>query len=414
MTDNDKTGLVVEATFGQVLHLLREAAGLSQRDLAAHVPCHQTALHHVEQGKRRPSAQFAIACDRALNTAPLLAQLVSLDEGQEHDMRRRALLATAVAAVGATGLSGGGALADVVRQGLLDAAGDVEDWDAVVADFGGRLVTNPSPDYGSALLAHLMIARQHLVDRGATAERLRAVARLGQLYGLYLGNLGDVASAAGWYRTAGVLADRSGDTSVKAYVRGRTASRGVYEGYSARQVVSAADGALSLTQAPTMGALEAHSAKVALHALTGDLAAGRRELAKMERVADRLPDSDSPDNGAARTLSYRNYLEGRIGSRADADRAWAEALPVLGEIPVWHADASMYYAIALVRSGDVADGVALALDAARSMGREVRVLAVGIRDVLDVVPAGYRSADLDELATYAARGPVPWETLMTA
>lgn len=411
MTSGDSAFVPVEATFGEVIHLLREAAGLSVRALAALVPCNHALLVMVEQGKRRGTVQFAVACDRALNTAPLLTEMVSLDEGQENDMRRRALLATAVAAVGATGLTGGSALADVVRQGLLDAAGDVEDWDAVVADFSGRLVTNPSPDYGSALLSHLMIARQHLVERGATPERLRAVAQLGQLYGLYLGNLGQIAGAAGWYRTAGVLADRSGDTAVKSYVRGRTASRGVYEGYSARQVVSAADAALALTQQPTAGALEAHSAKVALHALTGNIAEGRRELAAMERVADRLPDSDAPDNGAARTLSYRNYLEGRIGTRADADRAWGDALPVLGRIPVWHADASMYYAIALIRSGDVADGVRLALTSAQSMGREVRVLAVGIRDVLAVVPAGYRSDELAELTTYAARGPVPWETL---
>ncbi|WP_344461955.1 Scr1 family TA system antitoxin-like transcriptional regulator [Kitasatospora kazusensis] len=46
----------------------REAAGLSQGELAALIPCHRTQVTRVEAATRVPSAEFVKACERVLGT----------------------------------------------------------------------------------------------------------------------------------------------------------------------------------------------------------------------------------------------------------------------------------------------------------------------------------------------------------
>lgn len=400
--------------FGDVLRSVREAAGFSLAGLAARTNYHKSEIGHVETGKRCASIDFAMACDHALGTFPLLGTLVEMDEGQGDRMKRRAaLLATITAAVGAFGIGSTSALASLLRHDLLDSADAVEDWDAVVEDFSRRLVTDPSPAYGEALLVQLVVARQQNIDFGATADRLRAVAQLSQIYGLWLGNRGDVVSARGWYRSASMVADRSGDNFTRIFVRGRALSRGTYEGYTARETIKGVEAALNITRKPCLGALEAYSALVHVHGLTEDLRSGRAAVDNMQRVTDRLPDSETGKvaGPVGRTASFHNYLECRVGSRRDADRAFAEADLVLRPVPVWHAEAKVYYGRALVKDGDVEDGIGLALEAAKRFGQDVRTVGVAVRDVLSVMPKGYHSDQLEELKMYAAAGSTPWETI---
>ena len=258
-----------------------------------------------------------------------------------------------------------------------------------------------------------MVARQQNIDLGATSDRLRAVAQLGQLYGLWLGDRGDVTSARGWYRSAAMVADRSGDSLTRMFVRGRALSRGICEGYTVRETIEGVDAALTISRTPCLGALEAYSALVHVHGFTEDLRSGRAAVDNMQRVTDRLPDSETRKvaGPVERTATFRTYLECRVGSRQDADRAFAEADPVLRPVPMLHAEAKIYYGRALVKDGDVADGVGLALEAAKVFGQDERVVGVDVRDLLSVMPKGYHSDQLDELKIYAAVGPMPWETI---
>ena len=327
-------------------------------------------------------------------------------------MKRRALIASIGVAAGVGGL-GVSALADLVRNGLLDAADEPEDWDGIVASYNRRLVTEPSVEYGRSLLSQLMMARHRMVDQGKTPERLRAVAELGQLYGLWLGNQGDVSSARNWYGTAARLADRSRHTDTQIYVRGRALSRGIYEGYTVRETVDGVDEALSLSKQPCLGALEAYSALVHVHALAGNVGDGRRAVSGMRKVADAMPSKGTPSvaGPAERTVLFNNYLECRVGNRREADRAFTEAEPILRPVPVWLADAQLYYGRAMVASGEIPDGISFALRAISRLGHSVRVVSLGVSDLLSVVPGGYRSDDLDELKTYAASGSLPWESM---
>ncbi|MBM0276387.1 helix-turn-helix domain-containing protein [Micromonospora tarensis] len=399
-------------TFGQVLRSIREAAGLSLSALATRTRYHKSEIGHVETGRRQASPDFAAACDRELGTSPLLSVLLELGDGQGDNVKRRAMLASigAAATMGGLGLT---VLADLVRDGLLDTADGSEDWNATIEAYNRRFVTEPSAEFGRSLLSQLMIARHQIADRGKTPERLRAVAELGQLYGLWLGNQGDVSAARNWYRTAAHLADRSEHIPTRVYVRGRALSRGIYEGYTVQETINGVDETLSLSTVPTLGALEAYSALVHVHALTENLTDGRRAVAGMRRVADGLSDSEMSKvaGPVQRTASFNSYLECRIGSMKEADRAFAEAEPVLRPVPVWLADARIYYGRAMVTHGDTAGGVAFALDAIKRLRHDVRVVGVGVSDLLSAVPAGHRSDELDELRTFAAAGSGPWENL---
>jgi hypothetical protein len=149
-----------------------------------------------------------------------------------------------------------------------------------------------------------------------------------------------------------------------------------------------------------------------VYALTGDLAEGRKAAAGMRAVVDGLPDSvlRTRPHPAERVAHFSGYLECRAGTMRDADAAFTAVERALSGVPYWLVDAQVYYGRAMVADGDVRGGVAYVLDAVRGCGYDqVHVLGVGVRDVLSVVPAGHRSEELDELVTYAAAGPMPWE-----
>jgi hypothetical protein len=368
----------------------------------------KATVGHVETGHVHPTAEFAAGADKALGTTPLLTTLLGIEE-EDDDMRRRALLHIFGAAVGVSTAAGLAptALAEVVRHGLLDAVDAPSDWDEVVADFQRRLFVHPTPELGNALLAQIMVARQVVADT-RDADAIRAAALLTLMYGLWLGDNGKVPDALGWYRTSTVLADRSGDPDARTYIRARSATRGMYEGMSARQVHTHVGEALALSSGPTLGALEAHAAAVQLAALTGDVDAGRRSVATMWEIAEHLPPTDGP-GAAQRAASFQVYLEGRAGDLAAADRAYEVAEPFLRTVPLWDAEARVYHGRAMVRAGDVGGGVAYAAAALGRLTFVSRVVRLGVNDLLAAVPKDYRSGGLDALAGHAVPGPGPWE-----
>ena len=68
----------------------------------------------------------------------------------------------------------------------------------------------------------------------------------------------------------------------------------------------------------------------------------------------------------------------------------------------------MYHGLALVRRGDVTDGIAYALAAVTALPTPVRTVGVAVADLIRAVPAVYTSTDLDELRRHAARDGLPW------
>lgn len=394
-------------SFGEALRQLREERGLSLAQLAKRVAWSKSLVGLIETGVRRASAEFAQACDLALDSAPILTTLCGLD-GEENSMRRRALMGGLATALGLGALGSFQAIAEAIRQDLEEAADVPQDWDAKVVAFRRRFVTDPSAVFGDELLASMLLARQQVSER-QDPDALRASANLALLYGLWMGNLGNMRTGLNFFRTAHSLALRSGDQPTQIYVMARTASAGPYQGLSRVVTEENIDGALALAGSrPSAGVLEAHAAAVHLAALSGDLAGGRDAVDRMWRVADALDVPDGP-GPAQRAALFSGYLEGRLGSLRDAERAWGRAQEQLAGLPQWLIDAKMYYALALVRHGDPRSGVQTALTAAQDLRYSNRVIRLGVDDVLGALPAGYRDDAVDELAAHGTTGPKPWE-----
>lgn len=397
-------------SFGAALRTMRDAAGLSLAALANRSHVSKSLLGHLETGARLPTVDVAEDIDTALRGGGVLVELAAMERGGGDTMRRRALLSTIAAASTLGTIGGPHALGDLVRHGLMDAAGADEDWDAAVEDAQLRLVCDPSPLFGSALLTNLMLLRQQLQD-SPTAGLFRASAGLGQVYGLWLGNQSALGGAHHWYRSATVLADRSGDVDMMAWTRGRSAARGIYEGWTVAKTMDTAAAALAVTSRPTFGDLEAHAARVHVHALTGDIRQGRRAVADMEQVAEHLIPPSAGAGPAQRAVFVRAFLECRAGDPDSAEQACEQAETALAGLPTWLLETRIYRARALVASGNVCGGLAYALRTIEQVRHDVRVIAVAVRDVCCAAPADYRGDDLAALWRRADPSPGPWETL---
>ncbi|MBT2409752.1 helix-turn-helix domain-containing protein [Streptomyces sp. ISL-12] len=69
------SGATTAAVFGEVLRHFREAAGLTQAELARRVHCDRSHVARVEAGTRVPQDTFAKACDELLGTGGVLLRL---------------------------------------------------------------------------------------------------------------------------------------------------------------------------------------------------------------------------------------------------------------------------------------------------------------------------------------------------
>lgn len=399
----------VDEHVGQTLKALRKGCGLTSRELAQAVHVSRTQLANLEAGRRSLRLDLAHRLDQVLGTS-LLSTLVN-PEGDD-DVNRRNLIAALGAAAGTAGALTPAVLAETTRLALTHAdANPAHDWDATVAAYTTKLATDPSATFGRDLLADLTTVTAGLRQDKPTRDLVRAGAGLALLYGIFAADVtADLRAARGWYATAGTLSDRSGHPGTQALIRGRVASRMPYEGKSAAASLATASKALQLATTPCAGQIEAYSAQVHVHALTGQLEAGRAAVNGMRRIADLLPDADAPGGAYRRAASFASYLENRLGS-AQAAATFEIADEILADTPVWHADARVYRARAMVLGGDVAGGVSFGLDAVRSLGHRLTVLGLGVADLIAAVPTGYSSDDLTELRGYASAGPLPWEYL---
>lgn len=398
--------------FGAVLRRCRQAVGLSQRALAAKAYYTYGLVAQVEAGGKTPSFELAVALDEALGTTPYLAVVYEIDGLGVNDMRRRALI-TGAGALAMVAAAGGSAAAAAALQHGLALPDEPRDFDAIVHDLGRRLVIAPDDALGAAIGGEWIIARHAIADNPADREALRGGARLAQLYGLWSGNRGETISAFNYYRSADWLAERSGDWNTRSYVIGRTASRAAYEGRNGMEIIQLAQKATSIGNLPSLGWLEAFSAMVHVHTLTGDKTGAEISLHQMADVIEHLPAGarDGADP-TARYASFANYLYCRVGTEAEADRAFEEASRTFPHIPVWWTEAQVYRAVASARFGDAKGAVAMARRAFDNFDIEVHTIGVAVRDLMDNLKGVKVSAeDRAFLTERAARGPMPWETV---
>src|SRR5690606_30979834 len=73
--------LTMSNIYGEWLKAQREAAGLTQQELATAAVMTRSHIAHIEAGRRTPSKEDARRLDRALNTGDVLSSFLPDDDG---------------------------------------------------------------------------------------------------------------------------------------------------------------------------------------------------------------------------------------------------------------------------------------------------------------------------------------------
>ncbi|BCB90072.1 hypothetical protein Psuf_073850 [Phytohabitans suffuscus] len=289
---------IVTATqhFGTQLRRRREIAGLSLKALASRVHFDPGHISRIENGRRKPSVDFALRCDAVLGAGGELAALAAGPRS------RAAQPPPAATAEMVLRLRPDGQVTLAVGEGVplpalgmpdLDAAphepglaGVFEQTFALLRRLGQRL----PPATVLASVAGQVHALHAVARTGAQRDRyLRLAARHAEYAGWLGQEAGDHRAALWWTDQAERLAAQAGDTDLAAYVWVRRAEMAVYRHDSA-QALSAAEQALRRPAAPHVHGLANHR-QAQGHALVG---ASTGCIDALDRAAELL---DAGDRG---------------------------------------------------------------------------------------------------------------------
>lgn len=262
--------------FGVELRRRRIAAGRTIAQLAAEIHYSKAQISKIETGGKRPTAEVARLCDKALDAEGELRALVPPPEragagAEEVSPSRRAV------ALGAVGVLGAGVAVPLPQDGpgdgtLLDVTrGLFEQYRGL-----GQVL---APEAVLPLLAEQTRLLRHLASRNGT-KTARGLLVLASRYLEFAGWMaqesGDDAAAARWTDQAVELAEAAGDHDLAAYALVRRALMAFYRGDAATTVQLTHSARAERLPARIKGLaaqLEAQG-----HALAGDEAAFGRSL----------------------------------------------------------------------------------------------------------------------------------------
>lgn len=359
---------------GSLIRDLRLAAGWSQSRLAAelgrasgHDTITREDVSRWEHGRRAPRPFWL----RHL-AAVLQIPLTTLEEAER--MERRTFItdvaATAVAPLVAS---------DLISHGFaaaLSSRPSEEKWEERLADYGRDYMTQGAGQIRQRLAADLVVLQQQLAS-----PRMWAVAsRLMTLYAkTFPGS--DGGKAAGWYRMAATAADRSEDAGTRVWVRGRAAIALGYEGASLPLADVFAEQAEAISDAPSLGRLNAIMGQAHASAIRGDRDHAAGLLEDGRRVFDKAGSDDGQESDYSvpwwRMNVFTSLLGARLGDERMAERARDEAAKALpATMPRFATHLEMHRGLVLARSGDRAGGTAYAKAALDALPPEKRSLTL--------------------------------------
>lgn len=346
----------MSAATGTLIKHLRIARGWSQGKLAAELSkvsgCNMTREYisrHWESGKTEPSPFWLRHLATVLDCPPSLL---------EADVNRRQFVshmaATSIAPVVAS---------DLLSQGFsarLHSTGpDVEKWEGKLVQYGTDYMSQGAAQIQQRLAGDLVVLQQQL-----DSPRMWAVAsRLMTLFAkTYPGSDGN--KAISWYRMAAEAADRSHDTDIRVWVRGRAAIALGYEGAALPVAHQFADQALAISDRPGLGRLNAVWGKAHAAAIQGDIRTARQLIDDGRRVFDRAGSEEQTSDYAVpwwRVNVFLSLLAARLGDEqlaVQAQEAARRELPIT--LPRFATHLDMHRGLMLVRAGDRDEGIKLA------------------------------------------------------
>ena len=222
---------------------------------------------------------------------------------------------------------------------------------------------------------------------------------------------GEPRQAGRWWRTARHLADRSGDTEVRTWVRGHEVVSGLYEQRPVPVILDQAGEATWIAGSlASAGSAELYGGLAQTLAVAGH---GDEALAALERVADlaeKLPARVVADEVSVfgwpevRLRHTESYVHTWLGNTRQAYAAQEAALRIYPESLVRErAKLDLHRVACMIQDGDVGGGLAYAgrvLDGLPVQHHTDSVYAVG-RAAMRVVPAQERARP--EAAELSAR-----------
>jgi hypothetical protein len=252
---------------------------------------------------------------------------------------------------------------DLISHGFaaaLDCQPSADTWDGRTEQYGRDYMTMGAADIRQRLAGDLVVLQQQL----ETPRMWGVAARLMTLYAkTFPGS--DGGKAAGWYRMAATAADRSGDLSTRVWVRGRAAIALGYEGASLPLAGVFAGQATALSDAPSLGRLNAVMGMAHAAAIRGDRERALSLLAEGRRLFDLAGSGDSEQSDYAvpwwRMNVFTSLLAARLGEErlaGQAHDAAASALPP--SLPRFRTHLEMHRGLMLARAGDRPGGTAYA------------------------------------------------------
>jgi transcriptional regulator with XRE-family HTH domain len=320
---------------GEKLRTARESAGISLARMASLSHFSKGHLSNVEAGRRTATDDVVTAYEQVLG---------------DH-MQRRGLI---------TGLAAGvvapAAVSELIHRGFTAALGDpaAEDqWRERADNLGRDYMSVGAGELQERLAGDLVVLQQHL----GTPVMWGLAARFLSVYGK---TTGEAREAVRWYRLAAVAADRSGDTTVRVWVRGRAALALGYEGAALAVAQDLADQALALTERPSLGRLNALMAKAQVAGVRGDRVGALAHLDSARRVFDQTGSTELISDFAVpewRMATFTSMLLARLGEPSATDaQEWADRTRPTS-LARFATHIELHRGLMLVRSGDHAEGL---------------------------------------------------------
>lgn len=328
---------------GTILRATREAAGLSLAALARRTHYSKGYLCNVETGKRRSTREIVVAYERALGD----------------DMNRRQLLLGLMAGA-VTPTATTEAVARAFEAALGEPRLTVDDWLAKAERYGHDYMSVGAGEMQARLASDLVRVRERLDEPVLCA----VAARLLTVHGKTLPSTDSRAGAIHWYRLGVAAADRSGDTAVRVWTRGRAALALAYEGAALPVARSLADDALALSDAPSLGRLNALLARAHVHGLEGDRDRALATLDDARRLFDVVGSDEQISDFAMpewRMATISSMLLSRLGDehRAVAAQEAADRTRP-ATLPRFATHIELHRGLMLATAGDKAAGVGYA------------------------------------------------------
>jgi transcriptional regulator with XRE-family HTH domain len=334
---------------GLTLEALARRVRVASRNQARPTP---SLVNHWRHGDVTPTPGNLRLLAQALDMDPMETAVLAEVQRKGDDVERRRFMASVAATAIAPMVT-----ADLWYKGFAAAIGDrpsADDWAERVEVYGADYMSVGAAELQPRLAADLVVLQAQLDSpvHWAVASKLLA---------LYAKTTPGAENSSRWYGLAALAADRSEDRPTRVWVRGRAALALAYEGAALDVAERLADEALSLSCQPSLGRLNAFTAKAHVLAFRGERTGAYATFEQARWVFEAAGSDEQVSDYAVPEWRFHTFASMLLSRMGDERRAVREqeaadrARPL--ELARFATHIELHRGLMLVRSGDVAGGL---------------------------------------------------------